>query len=208
MAKLRSRILFVWHLVWFAVLLLSYQLQNESCRLVPEPLNRCLTFGGRYIFMTHLLQLSSKVGDETNQSMKLISDYLCLIYWVVFRSKANTSENTEYNVVTPDFTPFNCCMPNVPNFICHWPESGSKSTYRPGKIGFLETKLNFPFQYIPANLDFLIHVAIVPAMMIESALGAHKINIGATMKSMTCFMIGYSAWSIFTFYMTNKWPYG
>ena len=119
MAKLRSRILFVWHLVWFAVLLLSYQLQNESCRLVPEPLNRCLTFGGRYIFMTHLLQLSSKVGDETNQSMKLISDYLCLIYWVVFRSKANTSENTEYNVVTPDFTPFNCCMPNVPNFICH-----------------------------------------------------------------------------------------
>ena len=64
MAKLRSRILFLWHLVWFAVLLLSYQLQNESCRLVPEPLNRCLTFGGRYIFMTHLLQLSSKVRSN------------------------------------------------------------------------------------------------------------------------------------------------
>ena len=120
MAKLRSRILFLWHLVWFAVLLLSYQLQNESCRLVPEPLNRCLTFGGRYIFMTHLLQLSSKVGRKILPEFKAKSclDYLCLIYWVILGATAHTSETTEYNVVTPDFTPFNCCMPNVPNFIC------------------------------------------------------------------------------------------
>ena len=61
----RGRILafrFAWHVAWFGVLLLAFNLQNQSCRTVPEELNRCITFGGRYIFMTHILQLSSKVS--------------------------------------------------------------------------------------------------------------------------------------------------
>ena len=72
MIKTRSRILLAWHVCWFAILLVAYHLQNESCRLVPEQLNRCLTFGGRYIFMTHILQLSSKVRVLIGQNWKIL----------------------------------------------------------------------------------------------------------------------------------------
>ena len=108
-------------------------------------------------------------------------DYLCLIYWVILGATAHTSETTEYNVVTPDFTPFNCCMPNVPNFICRWPESGSKPANRPGKIFILDTKLIFLQSLCTVCLMcFLVHTG--------------KLGLSDSRSNCACYDGGIGAW--------------
>ena len=59
--KYRNCIQIIWHSVWLGILINAFLTQNEVCRLVPQEINRCLTYGGRYIFMTHILQLASKL---------------------------------------------------------------------------------------------------------------------------------------------------
>ena len=59
--KYRNCIQIIWHSVWLGTLINAFLTQNEVCRLVPPEINRCLTYGGRYIFMTHILQLASKL---------------------------------------------------------------------------------------------------------------------------------------------------
>lgn len=59
--KYRNCIQIIWHSVWLGTLVNAFLTQNEVCRLVPQEINRCVTYGGRYIFMTHILQLASKL---------------------------------------------------------------------------------------------------------------------------------------------------
>ena len=77
--------------------------------------------------------------------------------------------------------------------LCHLRESESNNSH---------------FKYLPARLDFLIHVAIVPAALVETVVGDHRISLRESMRSMSLFIVCYSAWSMCTYYMTNKWPYG
>ena len=48
--------------VWFLILLYSYFEQSKVNKIVPVEFNRCLKFGGRYVFLTHLNQLFSKIA--------------------------------------------------------------------------------------------------------------------------------------------------
>jgi len=58
---IRNCMLFVFRVCWLLILVRAYFQQNQSCLVVPKEINKCLLFGGRYIFMTHWLQLSLKL---------------------------------------------------------------------------------------------------------------------------------------------------
>ena len=63
------------------------------------------------------------------------------------------------------------------------------------------------FQFIPAKLEFILHLAILPVAVLESIVGDHEIKVGETMKMMSLFMVSYSLWSLYCFFQSGLWPY-
>lgn len=68
-------------------------------------------------------------------------------------------------------------------------------------------QINLLFKFIPAKLEFILHLAILPAAVLESIVGDHEIKVGETMKMMSLFMVSYSLWSLYCFFQSGLWPY-
>ena len=67
--------------------------------------------------------------------------------------------------------------------------------------------MNLLFKFIPAKLEFILHLAILPAAVLESIVGDQEIKVGETMKMMSLFMVSYSLWSLYCFFQSGLWPY-
>jgi len=151
--------------------------QNEVCRLVPQEINRCLTYGGRYIFMTHILQLASK---------------LCYAGFILSRFNIIKYESVSsfWSRLVLPLTSTVCLM----YYILY--------TINPDLVRNPQA-----VQFIPAKLEFILHLAILPAAVLESIVGDHEIKVGETMKMMSLFMVSYSLWSLYCFFQSGLWPY-
>jgi len=192
--KYRNCIQIIWHSVWLGTLVNAFLTQNEVCRLVPQEINRCVTYGGRYIFMTHILQLASKlcyagfilsrfniikyesVSKFWSRLVLPLTSTVCLMYYILYTINPDLVRNPQ-----------------------------AVQVRRHTLLQFWKTRLLFKF--IPAKLEFILHLAILPAAVLESIVGDHEIKVGETMKMMSLFMVSYSLWSLYCFFQSGLWPY-
>ena len=200
--KYRNCIQIIWHSVWLGTLVNAFLTQNEVCRLVPQEINRCVTYGGRYIFMTHILQLASKlcyvgfllsrfniikyesVSKFWSRLVLPLTSTVCLMYYILYTINPDLVRNPQaVQVINLGHT--------MAQFRKTW--------------GLFQTDLLF--QFIPAKLEFILHLAILPAAVLESIVGDHEIKVGETMKMMSLFMVSYSLWSLYCFFQSGLWPY-
>lgn len=166
-------------LAWLCLLVKIWFDQKNVNEIVPEEYNLVKQHAiGRYIFLTHLNQLAHKVAF-----FALLCSDLGLIQW-------ERASKLFQSYVIPQSTT---------TFVIYW----AMYMKDPSLVRNPKT-----VQYIPEQLDFLLHTAIFPAMVNELVMGRHKIQIRRSMKDSFVFLSTYCIVCISYHFSTGKWPYG
>ena len=80
---LRTVISCVFRLGWLGILCFAFFEQNKVNSRIPPEFNRTLKFGGRYVFLTHLNQLVSKISFLllALSSFEIVSKNKSSVFW-------------------------------------------------------------------------------------------------------------------------------
>ena len=80
---LRTVVSCLFRISWLAILIFAFFEQNKVNSIIPPEFNRTLKFGGRYVFLTHLNQLVSKVAFLllALSSFEIVSKNKSSVFW-------------------------------------------------------------------------------------------------------------------------------
>ena len=80
---LRTVISCLFRLGWLGILCFAFFEQNKVNSRIPPEFNRTLKFGGRYVFLTHLNQLVSKISFLllALSSFEIVSKNKSSVFW-------------------------------------------------------------------------------------------------------------------------------
>jgi len=164
---------------WLCLLVKMWFDQKTVNEIVPEEYNIVKQHAiGRYIFLTHLNQVAHKVAF-----FALLCADLGFLKW-------EKASKLFQSFVIPQTTTI---------FVIYW----AMFMKDPSLVRNPKT-----IEYIPENLDFLLHTAIVPAMVNELIMGRHQIKIRRSMKDSFIFLSTYCIVCISYNVSTGIWPYG